>query len=541
MAIYGIASAGSLSGSSVDDTLQFLNPDTARLSGSTVLGLEGNDLLYLGPNGYTAVASGTITQPALAETASGTLALTLVNSAGSTTTTTTYQFETGAATGITVDLTGIVTADRGVRTLYASQIYGNQGNDSIYLGAEISDVSASTVGGGAGNDVIGNYTFVDASAGSLTASAMSAGTFSNSFVEAGGGDDTIKFVFSGTTLATSTFQGSQGNDNITLTTTVSTGDSVQVLGGGGDDTISGTLGDALQSGITVAGGGGADTIFLNTQDDINQSLISLDTFNSLSTYDGADFFSGVFVSAFSGVTLQAGGGNDTVILTGLYSEGGNQFSFQEGDDRFSASKLSADTVYAGAGNDSIAITDGIKSGFIALGGGNDSIQLSGNAESTTFQGTTIYGGAGADLIQSGDWSIASGTVQFEFEYATATDSVLGGSDTIAIGSDTFSGGFQFEWVPANASLSSFSGSQLSGTDGIVAFSGTWDNGPTSRVEALDGLVTTEGSTVAFSDGNGRAYLFIQGGSSDLLVTLASADGIAALTVSGGSDIDLTVS
>ena len=58
----------------------------------------------------------------------------------------------------------------------------------------------------------------------------------------------------------------------------------------------------LQSGITVAGGGGADTIFLNTQDDINQSLISLDTFNSLSTYDGADFFSGVFVSAFSGVT-----------------------------------------------------------------------------------------------------------------------------------------------------------------------------------------------------------------------------------------------
>ena len=187
MAIYGIASAGSLSGSSIDDTLQFLNPDTARLSGSTVLGLEGNDLLYLGPNGYTAVASGTITQPALAETASGTLALTLVNSAGSTTTTTTYQFETGAATGITVDLTGVVTADRGVRTLYASQIYGNQGNDSIYLGAEISDVSASTVGGGAGNDVIGNYTFVDASAGSLTASAMSAGTFSNSFVEAGGG------------------------------------------------------------------------------------------------------------------------------------------------------------------------------------------------------------------------------------------------------------------------------------------------------------------------------------------------------------------
>ena len=55
------------------------------------------------------------------------------------------------------------------------------------------------------------------------------------------------------------------------------------------------------------------------------------------------------------------------------------------------------------------------------------------------------------------------------------------------------------------------------------------------------MVTNAGSTVAFSDGNGRNYLFIQGGSNDLLVTLASADGIASLTVSGGSDIDLVVS
>ena len=58
--------------------------------------------------------------------------------------------------------------------------------------------------------------------------------------------------------------------------------------------------------------------------------------------------------------------------------------------------------------------------------------------------------------------------------------VLGGSDTIAIGSDTFSGGFQFEWVPANASLPASLVLSFLELMGIVAFSGTWDNGP-SRV------------------------------------------------------------
>ena len=53
MAFYGVQSAGSVTGSSANDTLQFIEATTARLSGSTVLGLEGNDLLYLGPNGYT--------------------------------------------------------------------------------------------------------------------------------------------------------------------------------------------------------------------------------------------------------------------------------------------------------------------------------------------------------------------------------------------------------------------------------------------------------------------------------------------------------
>ena len=109
-----------------------------------------------------------------------------------------------------------------------------------------------------------------------------------------------------------------------------------------------------------------------------------------------------------------------------------------------------------------------------------------------------------------------------------------------MGSDTFSGTYQFEWVPANAATTSFSGASFSGTNGVIAFSGTWDNGVTARVDAIDDVITNAGSTVAFRDGDNRAYLFIQGGTTDLVVDLATADGLTTLTVSGGSEINLIV-
>ena len=84
------------------------------------------------------------------------------------------------------------------------------------------------------------------------------------------------------------------------------------------------------------------------------------------------------------------------------------------------------------------------------------------------------------------------------------------------GFNTFSGTYQFEWVPANAATTSFSGAAFSGTNGVIAFNGTWDNGVTARVDAIDDVVTNADSTVAFRDGDNRAYLFIQGGTTDLV-------------------------
>ena len=58
MAFYGLVSAGApITASENADSISFLDPVTARVSASTVLGLGGNDLIYLGAEGFTANAS----------------------------------------------------------------------------------------------------------------------------------------------------------------------------------------------------------------------------------------------------------------------------------------------------------------------------------------------------------------------------------------------------------------------------------------------------------------------------------------------------
>ena len=58
MAFYGIPSAGgSLSATESNDTVSLAGRQSGTLTANTVLGLGGNDLLYLGAQGFTAVAS----------------------------------------------------------------------------------------------------------------------------------------------------------------------------------------------------------------------------------------------------------------------------------------------------------------------------------------------------------------------------------------------------------------------------------------------------------------------------------------------------
>ena len=190
-------------------------------------------------------------------------------------------------------------------------------------------------------------------------------------------------------------------------------------------------------------------------------------------------------------------------------------------------------------NDTVNINSAAVSGYIALGGGNDTLILSGDAVGADWANASVVGGAGADELLSGAVSLdKSGTLNPTLIYSAYSDSTLSAMDTVVAVTTTFSGVTKFSFTPGGLSLANFAGAGVSGTNGIATFSG-FDNDLTSRVNAIDAAATTVGSTVAFSDGAGITYLFVQGGSTDLLIQNGlSGSGVGAITLSDASNVNL---
>ena len=78
----------------------------------------------------------------------------------------------------------------GLSTLQGGVIGGNTGNDSIYLGDQLTTFGAAFVGGGAGNDLLGTFNSAANTAGKLN------GNFSGSTLAGGAGNDTVFANFS---------------------------------------------------------------------------------------------------------------------------------------------------------------------------------------------------------------------------------------------------------------------------------------------------------------------------------------------------------
>ena len=160
--------------------------------------------------------------------------------------TTSLSAELKAGRTAELTLTGIVTSQRGARSLLASQIYGNAGDDSIVLGGQLNTITSSTIGGGAGSDTITNAFRVNGATAFATStingfdSAVQF-TANKAFIEAGGGADSIGLQFIQTAVFTqSTIGGGQGNDTIALAATAagSGGFFTGLIAlGGGDDTL----------------------------------------------------------------------------------------------------------------------------------------------------------------------------------------------------------------------------------------------------------------------------------------------------------------
>jgi len=536
MTVYGVQlPSTSISGSTGNDTLSFVPASATRvLSANTLNGIDGDDIIYLGPQGYTASASASFTFSGNGEPFTGAYRISarLIGSAGTvyTSTLSGSTINSGGTTGVGVG--GVVTAYGAARQIYGSQFYGAAGNDTVALGNSFTVLTSTTLGGGAGDDIIGNFTYVNGvfTGAAGNASAMTAFSANKVFLEAGGGNDSINFVVSASDWDTSTIQGGQGNDTINFVMgNGGTAQSSYFFGGGGDDSISGSFQSFINS--TIAGGGGNDAITFTGLAAQGLNLITLDAFNTASQYDGNDSFTGSFVAnAYSSITIQAGGGNDTITISGSNDAGSNLFQLQGGNDIIQLEDISSSTVQAGAGNDSIHWSN-IAAGttIIQGGGGADSITVSAAELNVEFAAGTVYGGDGADVLLSAGIFTAGETMLGTVGYQTYSESTLSAMDTIALSAGSgqvYRLGFEFTTLTRGSQSETANG--FTATNGIATFSAAYDGNVTARVNALNTSFTSAGTVVGFTDGSNQAYLFVQGGSSQTVIQVGDTQ------ISGGT-------
>ena len=559
MAYYGIPSAGAaLTAASTNDKITIKDLGGTDVSAQSVYGADGNDVISLGAAGITATASAKIVVPNLADylgtgAAKGGFIsgnggngylisgdVLLHGSAG-----TVYTGEgsvqisaNGTGGTMNLEVEGIRTSDQAARTSNAAYFQANAGNDSIALGGELLKVSSTTFAGGAGNDIIGTYSYVNEQ---WAADEMS-GTFISTNFEGGKGDDTINLngaaVYSAINL-----NANQGNDLVSMVGSISgAGNSIIGLGAG-NDSFSGEFVSLLSS--TLAGGKGNDTISL-TATTVSDVIIGGDRGNATNIDgDGNDSIRfDVGGQNFTGSTIYGGGGNDTItfVAAGMTA---SVVSLNKGKDIFSAEEnliIKDSTIGMGADNDEFHLVDSgaILSSRINLGKGADTTDFGGaSIGSGSDFNATLYGGAGADVLLGSAAADVSDTIQIQVGYTDNSESTISAFDTIDFNVNA-SGTYQFRYDPG-ATIASFEGSNgLSGTNGVVTFSSTFANDAvTARAEAL-ATNLSNGEAAAFMDDASKVYFFVKGASDNLLVQVGSAaqTDIEALTVSASKNLHL---
>ena len=538
MAYYGIPSAGLvLTASTANDTVAMANlGGGTTITAASVYGADGNDIISLGAVGLTAVATSTISGR---DDSGGVVEITasLVGSA-------TYKNQaSGSMTGaetMSVAVTGVITSQQAARIVNGAMFQANAGNDSIALGDRLSRVSATTIAGGAGNDIIGGYTNVN---NKWTATTVSGASFVTSDIEGGNGNDTV-YLRGSAAYSAVDLNANKGNDLVDFQSAVV---SKSIFGlGAGNDELSGQFLSLTTA--TIAGGKGNDTIQINSTTNTNL-VVGGDRAGNVNT-DGDGNDSITINSTVTGSTVYGGGGNDSITWSGVAGSA-NLISLNKGNDVFTANDkadINDSTISLGAGNDLFRSqgTAKIDSSTINLGKGADTFSLSSIDVSTgSFAGSTINGGAGADFVL-GSASIANGdTVAFTLGYATATDSTITAFDTVAVGiAAAESGDYKFQYAPGGAVGASFSGVGVTSTNGVITFTSTYNNDVTARYSAVAANAST-GDAAVFIDGSGINYLFVKGASDNLVVQVGTASvsgGLndAGLSIAAGKTITLSL-
>jgi len=552
---------------------------TGSVSGGTVQGLDGNDLISLGNETETIdltakvsggtssfnASSGALSAGEVVVNYSGNYISAGVITNGTIATSTALTADGGPAT---LTITELVST--GIQSLLYSTVNGNAGNDTITLGDQLSSVAGSLVAGGAGNDIVGSYNWAS---GANTTGVDTGGqiqdAFSGNTINGGAGNDTVFVNYTGGGVATlsaraNTLNGNAGNDSVVFSSTSAAFFTGLIGGGAGDDTVYATFRSG--GGWSINGGAGNDSVVFDGLGGGSTGLIQGDTTN---TQSGADTIQVTFSGA-SSMTVQGLAGHDSIYISASTGGGTNFIAGNGGNDTITwstagtqAGNLSAWTVNGGAGNDSIVLTaqsaGAIASSVFNLGAGDDTITVGASsvAGSAGSDGATINGGAGKDLITMSAVGSASGRAVFG--YAAFSESTIDSMDTItfatAAASSTTNSGYadsrlRFSFnnmgtiALASGAGSNADGGGMSASAGYIVFSSFSDTDLTARVSAIDASYTTTGNVAIFTTDGAAKFMFVQGGSTDTVIKLASANGLSAgnngasLYITGGTALGL---
>jgi hypothetical protein len=442
---------------------------------------------------------------------------------------------------------------------------GNSG-DLYYVNS--AAVSGATIVGGTGADTIemleggvaGSAASLDLKGGADTYE-FSAITLSST-VGAGAGGDTVTFSGANTI---STFNLGAGSDRLEISGGILTvlGGST-IAGGAGGDIISGNGGgqNAVFSGASVLMGAGADTITLSA------------TLNSATFVGGGGADDFELDGNAVDTTVKGGAGGDTIGLTGNFDS--STISLSDGSDlltlvgdvsdtgailggagadklNFSATTfttVSGFTVGGGAGADTISFNGVVASAGAGLdvigGGGNDSISFATNdyfvatvsAGAVGFSAgagfASIHGGAGADSITFTGGVDGSAGFAGVLTWDAVSESTLTTQDVITFNKSAgeaagllmdFGGSVS---TGVGVSLTNSKNGVSTNAGGFLISAGS-NSSVSDRASALDVLLST-GQMGVFKDVSGSAaYIFVQGGTTDLVAKFDIA-GASAGTV-----------
>jgi hypothetical protein len=512
---------------------------TGTQSATTTKGGGGNDLISF-TNQTTAVQIAAHTLSAGAASAgptetAGTLLAVFSGanvSAGQIKTNATASTAFSAGTVADVSATVQSLQLTGVEVLRSTKIAAGSGNDTIYLGDQITTFNNVSVRGGAGNDILGTFN----SGAGVTAKVA---TVTGGELKGGGGNDTIFFQVSSTSASDLDVVGNAGNDTIQFSGSTELNSS-KIAGGAGNDTVVSFTDTATTS--TIAGGAGNDSInVINSAGSVGL-LINADA----SGKSGNDTIN-LLLSRASSNSVYGGEGNDSIVVSGTTDGGKNLYDAGTGNDTVffnsaGASTISASTVIGGAGNDSIrfvlASAGALNSAIIKGGAGKDTLTFSDvrSGGSAGLVATTIKGGAGADSITVS--GVGSGGGSATITYSKYNESVLGGADTLTFVTGTVSADTDATFASSIIKIEVAAGlnsgvsgggavSQVSASGGFVVWSGYSDNSLTARVSAVNAGYTTTGDFAVFTTDNTTRYLFVQGGTNDTLIRLANVDALSA--------------